>query len=104
MPVFAVKGESLTDYWDYTHRIFECPTAASQHDPRRRRRRRTAAASRLQAESNPAVLNHPGNEEEEVLFAAIKKRIKDQPGWYTKLAKEVRGVTEKPPPACTGSI
>ncbi len=43
----------------------------------------------------PAVLNHPGNEEEEVLFAAIKKRIKEQPGWYTKLAKEVRGVTEE---------
>ena len=49
----------------------------------------------MQAESNPAVLGHPGNEEEEVLFAAIKKRIKDQPGWYTKLAKEVRGVTEE---------
>jgi adenosylhomocysteinase len=41
------------------------------------------------------VLAHPGNEEEEVLFAAIKKRIKEQPGWYTKLAKQVRGVTEE---------
>ncbi len=49
----------------------------------------------LQAETNPGVLAHPGNEEEEVLFAAIKKRIKEQPGWYTKLAKEVRGVTEE---------
>ena len=41
------------------------------------------------------MLAHPGNEEEEVLFAAIKKRIKEKPGWYTKLAKEVRGVTEE---------
>jgi adenosylhomocysteinase len=49
----------------------------------------------LQAETNAGVLAHPGNEEEEVLFAAIKKRIKDQPGWYTKLAKQVRGVTEE---------
>jgi adenosylhomocysteinase len=49
----------------------------------------------LQAETNAGVLAHPGNEEEEVLFAAIKKRIKDQPGWYAKLAKQVRGVTEE---------
>src|SRR6202042_3382231 len=49
----------------------------------------------MQAESNAAVLNHPGNEEEEVLFAAIKKRLKEQPGWYTKTAKNVKGVTEE---------
>ena len=47
----------------------------------------------MQAESDPAVLNHPGNEEEEVLFAAIKKRLNDKPGWYTKTAKAVKGVT-----------
>ena len=41
------------------------------------------------------MLNHPGNEEEEVLFAAIKKRLKEQPGWYTKTAKAVKGVTEE---------
>src|SRR6202022_4282644 len=49
----------------------------------------------MQAESNASVLNHPGNEEEEVLFAAIKKRLKEQPGWYTKTAKAVKGVTEE---------
>ena len=49
----------------------------------------------MQAETNPAVLNHPGNEEEEVLFAAIKKRLKEQPGWYTKLGKAINGVTEE---------
>src|SRR5271169_4368557 len=47
----------------------------------------------MQAESNPAVIAKPTNEEEEVLFAAIKKRIKDQPGWYTETAKNLKGVT-----------
>ncbi len=95
-PVFAVKGESLKDYWDYTHRIFEwsdggCPNMILDDG---------GDATLLlhlgmQAETNAAVLNHPGNEEEEVLFAAIKRRIKEQPGWYGKLAKEVKGVTEE---------
>jgi adenosylhomocysteinase len=49
----------------------------------------------MQAESDAGVLNHPGNEEEEVLFAAIKKRLKEQPGWYGKIAKGIRGVTEE---------
>jgi len=49
----------------------------------------------MQGESNPGVLAHPGNEEEEVLFAAIKKRLKEQPGWYSKTAKNIRGVTEE---------
>jgi adenosylhomocysteinase len=49
----------------------------------------------MQAEADPAVLNHPGNEEEEVLFAAIKKRLKERPGWYGKTAKAIRGVTEE---------
>jgi len=49
----------------------------------------------MQAESNADVLKHPGNEEEEVLFAAIKKRLKEQPGWYTKTCKAIKGVTEE---------
>jgi adenosylhomocysteinase len=49
----------------------------------------------LQAESNPGVASHPANEEEEVLFAAIKKRLKAQPGWYGKIARGIRGVTEE---------
>jgi adenosylhomocysteinase len=48
-----------------------------------------------QAEMTPTVLHHPNNEEEEVLFAAIKKRLVHQPGWYSKTAKEIRGVTEE---------
>ena len=75
-PVFAVKGESLPEYWEYTHRIFEWSDGGSPNmilDD-------GGDATLLmhlgsQAESNPAVLNHPTNEEEEVLFAAIKKRL-----------------------------
>ena len=84
-PVFAVKGESLVDYWDYTApHLRMARRRLPQHDPRRRRRRHAAVASRHAGRDQPGVLAHPGNEEEEVLFAAIKKRIKDQPGWYTK--------------------
>jgi adenosylhomocysteinase len=95
-PVFAVKGESLVEYWDYTHRIFEWHDGGFPNMILDDGGDATLLLHLgMQAESNPAVLNHPGNEEEEVLFAAIKKRIKDQPGWYTKLAKQVRGVTEE---------
>ncbi len=95
-PVFAVKGESLKDYWDYTHRIFEWHDGGFPNMILDDGGDATLLLHLgMQAESNASVLNHPGNEEEEVLFAAIKKRIKEQPGWYGKLAKEVRGVTEE---------
>src|ERR1700680_4287153 len=95
-PVFAVKGESLTEYWDYTHRIFEWSDGGGPNmilDD-------GGDATLLmhlgsQAESNPAVLNHPTNAEEEVLFAAIKKRLAQSPGWYSKTANAIRGVTEE---------
>ena len=96
VPVFAVKGESLTDYWDYTHRIFEWHDGGTPNMILDDGGDATLLLHLgMQAESNAGVLNHPGNEEEEVLFAAIKKRMKEQPGWYTKLAKEVHGVTEE---------
>ena len=95
-PVFAVKGESLAEYWDYTHRIFEWHDGGFPNMILDDGGDATLLLHLgMQAESNAAVLSHPGNEEEEVLFAAIKKRIKDQPGWYTNLAKHVRGVTEE---------
>jgi len=96
VPVFAVKGESLVDYWDYTHRIFEWHDGGFPNMILDDGGDATLLLHLgMQAETNADVLKHPGNEEEEVLFAAIKKRIKDQPGWYSKLAKEVRGVTEE---------
>ncbi len=96
VPVFAVKGESLVDYWDYTHRIFEWSDGGAPNMILDDGGDATLLLHLgMQAESNAAVLNHPGNEEEEVLFAAIKKRLKEQPGWYSKTAKNVRGVTEE---------
>src|ERR1700685_4618923 len=95
-PVFAVKGESLKEYWEYTHRIFEWSDGGAPNmilDD-------GGDATLLmhlgsQAERTPNVLHHPGNEEEEVLFAALKERMVKQPGWYTKTANAIRGVTEE---------
>jgi adenosylhomocysteinase len=96
VPVFAVKGESLKDYWDYTHRIFEWHDGGTPNMILDDGGDATLLLHLgMQAESEPAVLNHPGNEEEEVLFAAIKKRLKEQPGWYTKTCKAIKGVTEE---------
>src|ERR1700726_3989591 len=95
-PVFAVKGESLTEYWDYSHRIFEWSDGGGPNMILDNGGDATLLLHLgMQAETNAAVLNHPGNEEEEVLFAAIKARLKAQPGWYTKTAKNVKGVTEE---------
>ncbi len=94
IPVFAIKGESLKDYWDYTHRIFDFPDGPNMilddgGDAT------LLLHLGMQAETNASVIAKPTNEEEEVLFAAIKERLKTQPGWYTKTAKNIRGVTEE---------
>jgi adenosylhomocysteinase len=96
VPVFAVKGESLPDYWDYTHRIFEWHDGGTPNMILDDGGDATLLLHLgMQAEANSGVLDHPGNEEEEVLFAAIKKRLKEKPGWYTKTAKAIKGVTEE---------
>src|SRR5215216_352489 len=95
-PVFAVKGESLEEYWDYTHRIFEWSDGGTPNmilDDGGDATLLVHLGS--QAEQNPSVLNHPTNEEEEVLFAAIKKRLKEQPGCYSTLGRNIKGVTEE---------
>jgi adenosylhomocysteinase len=96
-PVFAIKGESLKDYWDYTHKIFEwadggCPNMILDDGGDA-----TALIHLgLRAEQgDTAFLDKPGNEEEEVLFASIKARLKAKPGWYEANAKAIRGVTEE---------
>src|SRR5580700_3411152 len=79
IPVFAVKGESLAEYWDYTHRIFEWSDGGAPNMILDDGGDATLLLHLgMQAESNAAVLNHLGHEEEEVLFAAIKKRLKEQ--------------------------
>jgi adenosylhomocysteinase len=96
VPVFAVKGETLEDYWEYTHRIFEWADGGTPNmilDDGGDATLLVHLGS--QAETNPSLIAHPTNEEEEALFAAIKARHKSRPGWYSNLAKNIKGVTEE---------
>jgi adenosylhomocysteinase len=95
-PVFAYKGENLEDYWDYTHRIFAWGDGGAPNMILDDGGDATLLVHLgLKAETNPSVIAKPTNEEEEVLFAAIKARLKEQPGWYSRMAKSIRGVTEE---------
>ncbi len=96
-PVFAIKGESLKDYWDYTHRIFEWADGGAPNMILDDGGDATALIHLgYRAElGDTAFLDKPDNEEEEVLFASIKARLKAKPGWYEKNAKAIRGVTEE---------
>src|SRR5437588_11919140 len=90
-PVFAIKGESLEDYWDYTHKIFEWGDGGTPNMILDDGGDATMLVHLgIQAGKNPSVLNHPGNEEEEVLFASIKKRHKEKPGWYATLGANIK--------------
>lgn len=96
IPVFAIKGENLVDYWDYTHRIFEWADGGYTNmilDD-------GGDATLLlhlgtKAESDQSILDNPGSEEEVCLFNAIRATLKKDPKWYSKRLKEVRGVTEE---------
>jgi adenosylhomocysteinase len=96
-PVFAVKGESLEEYWEYTHRIFEWSDGGTPNMILDDGGDATLLVHLgLRAEKgDTGFLDKPSNEEEEVLFAAIKKRLKSKPGWYGELAKNIKGVTEE---------
>jgi adenosylhomocysteinase len=96
IPVYAWKGESLDDYWDYTHRIMEwhdgnTPTMILDDG---------GDATLLvtlgsKAESDPTLLDNPSSEEEVALFNSIKARLAKQPGWYSNIRNNIRGVTEE---------
>ena len=99
-PVFAVKGETLKDYWDYTHRIFEFGPKGSQAEGPNMILDDGGDATLLmhlgqQAEKDPAVLANPKSEEERVLFAAIKARLAEDASWYTRKSAQIIGVTEE---------
>src|SRR5271168_3646909 len=96
-PVFAVKGESLKDYWDYTHRIFEWADGGSPSmilDDGGDATLLIHLGARAE-KGDVKFLDTASNEEEEVLYAAIKARLKSKPGWYGKNAASIRGVTEE---------
>jgi len=94
--VFAIKGETLEQYWDYTHKIFEWADGGFTNmilDD-------GGDATLLlhlgtKAEKDQAVLNHPTSEEERILFAAIKSKIAVDPTWYSTRLAKVNGVTEE---------
>ncbi len=96
VPVFAIKGESLKDYWDYTAKLFRMAwRRLAEHDPRRRRRRDDARPSRP-ARREGRHLDKPENEEEEVFYALIKRLLKEKPkGWFAELAANIKGVSEE---------
>ncbi len=96
-PVFAIKGESLKDYWDYTHRIFEWSDGGQPNMILDDGGDATLLIHLgLRAEKgDTAFLDTAANEEEEVLYAAIKARLKSHPGFYEKNARSIRGVTEE---------
>jgi adenosylhomocysteinase len=99
-PVFAYKGETLVDYWDYTHRIFEFGAKGSEGEGPNMILDDGGDATLLmhlgkKAETDLGVLANPGSEEEEILFAAIKAKLKEDATWYSRKGAQIIGVTEE---------
>ncbi|KQZ15305.1 MULTISPECIES: adenosylhomocysteinase [unclassified Mesorhizobium] len=96
IPVFAIKGETLEEYWTYTDQIFQWadggPTNMILDDGGDATMYILIGA---RAEAGEDVLSNPGSEEEEILFAQIKKRMKASPGFFSKQREAIRGVTEE---------
>ncbi|MCJ8149526.1 adenosylhomocysteinase [Shinella sp. H4-D48] len=96
IPVYAVKGESLTEYWEYTDKIFQWTDGGLSNmilDDGGDATMYILLGARAEAGEN--VLSNPGSEEEEILFAQIKKRLALSPGWFTKQRDAIKGVTEE---------
>ena len=96
-PVFAIKGESLTDYWDYTHRIFDWDDGGTPNMILDDGGDATLLIHLgIRAENgDTAFLETAGNEEEEVLYAAIKRKLASDHGWYGRNGRSIKGVTEE---------
>jgi len=95
-PVFAFKGESLSEYWAYTHRIMEWNDGGTPNlilDDGGDATMLVTLGSK--AEQDASVLDNPESEEESVLFSTIRERLNQQPGWYSKILQNIRGVTEE---------
>jgi adenosylhomocysteinase len=95
-PVFAIKGETLVEYWEYAHRIFEWADGGYPNlilDD-------GGDATLLcvlgpKAEADPSILDHPNNEEEEALYTVMKRYLKDKPGFYSAIRAACKGVSEE---------
>jgi len=99
--VFAIKGESLTEYWDYTHRIFEWPASADDQAQYTNMILDDGGDATLllhlgtRAETDLSVIANPGSEEEICLFDAIKAKLNVDPTWYSTRLAQIIGVTEE---------
>lgn len=95
-PVFAIKGETLEEYWDYAHKIFEWHDGGYPNlilDD-------GGDATLLcvlgpKAEKDPSILNNPTNEEEEALYTVMKRYLKEKPGFYSAIRDAIKGVSEE---------
>src|SRR5881275_1069168 len=95
-PVFAVKGESLEEYWEYTHRIFEWGDGGTPNMILDDGGDATLLAHLgAQAEADRSAVSHPANEEEFALFAAIAKRLTRDAHFYSRIKANIKGVTEE---------
>ncbi len=95
VPVFAIKGETLADYWEYTHRIFEWPGEQANMILDDGGDATTLLHLGAKAEKDISVLDNPGSEEETVLFAAIRERLAKDATWYSTRLANIIGVTEE---------
>ncbi len=96
IPVFAFKGESLDEYWDFTHRIFEWDDGSYTNMILDDGGDATLLLHLgVKAEKDLSVLDNPGSEEEIALFAAIKNKLAVDPAWYSARIKHIKGVTEE---------
>ncbi len=95
-PVFAYKGETLEEYWAYTHRIFEWSDGGTPNMILDDGGDATLLVNLgTRAEQDPSVLDNPTSEEEVALFNAIRARLKTHPGWYSNIQGNILGVTEE---------
>jgi adenosylhomocysteinase len=95
IPVFAFKGETLKEYWEYTGRIFDWPGEPANMILDDGGDATLYILLGAKAEKDPSLIAHPKNEEEECLFAEIKKRLKASPGWFAKMKASIKGVSEE---------
>ena len=95
-PVFAYKGETLSEYWEYTHQILQWSDGGTPNmildDGGDATLLVTLGAK---AEENPSLIDQPSSEEEEALYSSIRQHLQQQPGFYSRILKNIRGVTEE---------
>ncbi|HEX7800014.1 MAG TPA: adenosylhomocysteinase, partial [Asticcacaulis sp.] len=101
-PVFAVKGETLEEYWDYAHKIFEWPKTSEEPDGGYPNLILDDGGDATllcvlgpKAEKDPSILDKPTNEEEEALYKVMKRYLKEKPGFYSAIRDAIQGVSEE---------